>query len=105
MKKKLTLATLSALVVLLGAPSLAHAETTGQFVDDATITTKVKTALLADSNLKAMHISVQTNQGIVQLGGIVDTKTQESEAIKAANQVNGVKSVQDIMTVRGSQEQ
>jgi osmotically-inducible protein OsmY len=105
MKNTQKLATLSALVVLLGAPSLAQAETTGQYVDDATITAKVKAALLDDAQLKALHVSVTTTQGSVQLGGTIDTPSQESEAIKDANQVDGVKSVQDTMTLRNSQEQ
>jgi hyperosmotically inducible protein len=96
---------LSALVILLGASSAALAETTGQYVDDATITTKVKTALLADTRLKAMHVSVETNQGTVMLGGTVDSKSMESAAIKIANQVDGVKTVQDNITVRSPQEQ
>jgi osmotically-inducible protein OsmY len=105
MKNTQKLVTLSALALLLGAPSHAQAETTGQYVDDATITAKVKTDLMSDNELKAMHISVTTNQGEVRLGGLVDSASQESEAIKIANQVDGVKSVQDVMTVRGSQDQ
>ena len=87
------------------ASSVQAQESSGQYVDDATITTKVKAALLADTQLKALHISVKTTQGTVQLGGTVDSKSQESEAIKVANQINGVKLVSDAMTVRGPQEQ
>jgi len=105
MNKTFKLAAISAFVILAGGVSVAHAETTGQYVDDTAITTKVKAALLADSRLKAMHISVETNQGSVELSGTVDNKSQESEAIKVANQVEGVKLVKDIMTVRGTQEQ
>ena len=99
----------SSLILLMAATPLAaplaYAESAGQYVDDATITTKVKAALLADSQLKAIHISVKTTQGTVQLAGTVDTPAQESQAIKDANQVDGVKLVSDAITVRGPQEQ
>jgi hyperosmotically inducible protein len=98
------LITLSALVLSLGVATAALAETTGQYIDDATITTKVKAALLADDQLKSTKVSVETNQGTVKLTGLVASKTQESEAIKVANQVSGVKSVKDLLTVRASQE-
>lgn len=96
----------SAFALSLGASSLALGETTaGQYIDDATITTKVKAGLLGNRNLKATQISVETNQGNVALTGTVDTQSQESEAVRVANQVSGVKSVQDNLTVRGTQEQ
>ena len=99
------LAAASIFVLAMGASSIARAETAGQYIDDTAITTKVKTALLANSQLKATHVSVKTNQGIVQLSGSVDTPNQESEAIKVANQVSGVKSVTDVLTVRTTQDQ
>ena len=74
-------------------------------IDDATVTTKVKAALMADSQLKSTQVSVETTEGVVQLSGAVDTKGQESEAVQAASKVGGVKSVKDLLTVRGSQEQ
>lgn len=95
----------TAFTLSLGASSLALGETAGQYIDDATITTKVKAGLLGNRNLKATQISVETNQGTVALTGTVDTKIQESEAVRVANEVNGVKSVQDNLTVRGTQEQ
>jgi osmotically-inducible protein OsmY len=95
----------SVFVLSMGASSLALAEGAGQYIDDATITTKVKAALLDDSQLKATQVSVETDQGVVQLSGTVDTKTQESEAVNAANRVSGVKSVKDLMTVKTMQEE
>ena len=95
-------AILSALVVALSTP-YARAETAGQYIDDSAITTKVKAALLADNQLKALHISVQTTQGIVQLSGTVDSSAQEEEAVKVANRVDGVKSVSDAISLRNAQ--
>jgi len=93
----------SAFVLSLGAAVPVFAESAGQYIDDATITTKVKAALMSDSQLKATQVSVTTDQGIVQLTGAVDTKGQESEAVNAASKVNGVKSVKDQLTVKGTQ--
>jgi osmotically-inducible protein OsmY len=86
----------------LGSSSLALAESTGQYIDDATITTKVKAALLGDSQLKATQVKVETSQGTVQLSGRVDSKTQETQAVQDANQVKGVVSVKDMLTVRNT---
>jgi hyperosmotically inducible protein len=98
-------ALLSAFVLSLGTASSVFAESTGQYVDDATITTKVKAAVMADSLLKGSSISVETDQASVHLTGLVDSKAQESEAIRVANQTNGVKEVQDHLTIRGTQSQ
>jgi|SRR5580704_17036948 hyperosmotically inducible protein len=105
MRNALKLATVSAFIILLGVSPIAFAESAGQYIDDATITTKVKAALLSDSQLKAIRVSVETNKGAVRLSGTVDTKDQESEAVKVANQVNGVTSVHDLLTVRGTQDE
>lgn len=98
------LATLSTFVVALGSASVAFGESTGQYIDDATITTKVKAALLADEQLKAMHISVLTDHGVVKLSGTVKTADDESEAIKTVNNVKGVQAVKDLMAVSGQQQ-
>ncbi len=94
----------SAFTVSLGASSLAFGESAGQYIDDATITTKVKAAFVGDSQMKATKVSVTTNQGVVNLTGAVDTKDQETKAVRLANEVKGVKSVNDSITVSGMQE-
>lgn len=104
MNKFIKLTALSVFALTLGSSSLAKGETAGQYIDDATITTKVKAAMLNDSQLKPTQISVETTQGTVKLTGAVDNKNQEAEAVKVANQVNGVKSVSDLLTLRNSQE-
>ena len=99
MRKSLNTAGLlaaSAFALTLGVSSVASADA-GQYVNDAAITTKVKAALMSDSQLKATKVSVETNQGVVQLTGSVDNKSQESEAVNAANKVDGVKSVKDLL--------
>jgi hyperosmotically inducible protein len=93
---------LSVFVLTLAASSLAFGETTSQYIDDATITTKVKAALLSDSQLKATQIKVQTNQGIVVLTGTLDNKTQEAEAVKDASIITGVQDVKDNIATRSA---
>jgi len=78
---------------------------TRQYIDDTAITTKIKAALVADSQVKATQVSVETKDGVVQLSGTVDSKKAESEALRVANQVDGVKSVKDLLSVRGTQEE
>jgi len=94
-----------ALAFSLAAPVAACAETTGQYIDDTAITTKVKAAFLDDTKLKGSDISVETNQASVVLTGRVQTQAQEAEAVHVAGQVTGVKTVMDQVTVRSSQEQ
>jgi osmotically-inducible protein OsmY len=107
MKTSPTLASLFLLAGTLAAGSLvsgcagsATKDSTGQYVDDATITTKVKSALLADEAVKSFQISVETFKGVVQLSGFVDTADQKTAAEHDAMAVAGVKDVKDSLTVK-----
>jgi osmotically-inducible protein OsmY len=74
-------------------------ETTGQYVDDATITTKVKSAILAEPGLKTMQIGVETYKNVVQLSGFVDNDQTRTRAADVAAKIPGVKSVRnDLVT-------
>ncbi|KLN96712.1 BON domain-containing protein [Moellerella wisconsensis] len=81
------------------APS-AKTEGTGGYIDDSVITTKVKSALLAEKDLKSTQISVETFKGRVQLSGFVNSKNAAERAIQVTRGVNGVQSVIDSMKVR-----
>ena len=74
-------------------------------IDDATVAAKVRAALIADPELNTTLVRVAIDDGAVQLSGVVRTKNQENEAVKVANQVEGVKSVEDNLEVRGSPEE
>lgn len=93
-----------ALILLSAAPSAAFGSAAGQYVDDAVLTTKVKAAIMTDQQLKETRVSVLTNQGAVELSGTVGDKNQEFEAVRVANQVDGVKSVKNLLQVRNTQE-
>jgi len=71
----------------------------GAVVDDAMLTTKVKTALLADSDIKGLAINVDTSQGVVSLNGEVKNQAQVDRAAKLAGEVDGVKSVLNNLTI------
>ena len=75
-------------------------DSTGQYVDDTTITTKVKSALLGDDSVKSFEISVETFKGVVQLSGFVDTADQKSAAEHDAMAVAGVKDVNNNLTIK-----
>jgi osmotically-inducible protein OsmY len=76
-------------------------ESTGGYVDDSTITAKVKTDLAQDSKVSASDVSVKTYKGVVDLSGFVNSQSQISEARLVAGQVNGVKAVHDNLIVKG----
>lgn len=77
-------------------------ESTGQYVDSATISTKVKTALLQDQSLKAFDIHVETFKDEVQLSGFVDTQALKARAAEVASRVDGVRSVKNDLIVKGT---
>jgi osmotically-inducible protein OsmY len=75
-------------------------ESTGEYVDDSVITTKVKSLLAADDFLKSFQISVETYKGIVQLSGFVNSQQAVDKAGQVARSVNGVTSVKNNLIVK-----
>ncbi len=74
----------------LAAGAEGAAKKAGAAVDDAWITTKVKSALLADTETKGSEISVNTEQGVVQLSGTIDDAAERERAIEIAQATDGV---------------
>jgi hyperosmotically inducible protein len=72
----------------------------GEAAIDSAITVKVKTALLADPDIKSLKIDVDTNDGVVTLNGTVPNAANASRAATVAKGVDGVKSVQNRLTVK-----
>ena len=75
-------------------------ESTGEYVDDSVITTKVKSLLAADDFLKSFDISVETFKGTVQLSGFVTSQAAVDKAVQITRGVGGVKSVRNNLIVR-----
>jgi hyperosmotically inducible protein len=69
--------------------------------DDATVTARVKTALLNDPGIGALTIDVMTSAGVVTLSGTVKSPSEKQRAVAIARGVNGVKSVNDALRVAG----
>lgn len=76
------------------------ATTVGNKIDDGITTGKVKTALLADINVKSFDIAVVTRKDEVQLSGFVDNQSQMDHAIEVARAVVGVRSVRNEMNIK-----
>lgn len=72
----------------------------GNLVDDGVITTKVKSALLADPSVKSFDIAVVTRKGEVQLSGFVDSQSQIDQAVAIARKMEGVTSVGNEMSIK-----
>jgi osmotically-inducible protein OsmY len=75
-------------------------ESTGAYVDDSVITTKIKAQLAADDFLKSFQISVTTYQGVVQLSGFVNSQQAVNKADEIAKGIKGVKSVKNDLIVK-----
>jgi osmotically-inducible protein OsmY len=89
------------LIAIFGAcASTRTQESTGEYVDDSVITTKVKALLAADDFLKSFQISVETYKGIVQLSGFVNSRQSIDKAGQIARSVKGVTSVKNDLIVK-----
>jgi osmotically-inducible protein OsmY len=75
-------------------------ESTGEYIDDSWITTKVKTAILNEPSLKVAQINVETFKGAVQLSGFVDSAEAARKAVELARAVKGVTDVKNDTRVR-----
>lgn len=74
--------------------------TVGTEIDDTVVTTKVKSALLGDQDIKRFDIKVETRKGIVLLSGFVDNPAQAALAVSVVRGVEGVKGVENGMTIK-----
>jgi len=88
------------MVAFVACASTSKQESTGEYVDDSVITTKVKSLLAADDFLKSFEISVETYKGTVQLSGFVDSQKAIDKAVEITRGVKGVKSVKNNLSVK-----
>ena len=91
--------TVFVLMMTLIAPLVLAAcgKSVGDTIDDATITTRVKTALLNDPDVGGLRIDVDTFKGVVTLSGRVKTKEDEAKAIALARKISGVTDVKSTL--------
>jgi len=89
-----------ALALLLAAPLVAGCgKTVGETIDDTTITTRVKTAMLNDPSVGGLRIDVDTFKGVVTLSGRVKSESEKQQAVTLARRVSGVTEVKDALQV------
>lgn len=93
---------LSALLLLTvsGCAVTRGQETVGAYVDDATITTQVKSRFVENKEVDAASIHVETLKGTVMLSGFAKNAAEKASAEAIARKVNGVKSVKNEIVVR-----
>ncbi len=85
-------------------PKPAASTSVGNEIDDTVVTTKVKSALLADPDIKSFDLKVETRKGAVQLSGFVDSQGQIDRALAATRGVEGVRSVENAISVKSGNE-
>ena len=87
--------------MLLTLPMVgACGKTVGDTIDDATITTRVKTAFVNDPVVGALRIDVDTFKGVVTLSGRVKSKDEETKAIALARSISGVTDVRSTLQIQ-----
>lgn len=88
------------IAAFVACASTQKQSSTGEFVDDSVITTKVKSLLANDDFLKSFQISVETYKGTVQLSGFVNSRQTANRATQIAKSVQGVQSVKNDLIVK-----
>jgi hyperosmotically inducible protein len=96
----LALGTGGLLTLQTGCAGTSTRQSTGEYVDDAAITAKVKAAMVKDEVVKAMQVDVTTFKGNVQLSGFVDTAEQKARAADVAAAIEGVTNVTNNISVK-----
>jgi osmotically-inducible protein OsmY len=88
------------MISALGCASTSQQASTGEYIDDSVITTKVKTAIFNEPSLKVTQITVETYKSVVQLSGFVDSSASMDKAVAVARSVQGVSSVKNDMRLK-----
>jgi hyperosmotically inducible protein len=84
----------------LGCAGTATEKSTGEYIDDGVITTRVKTALFRDDVTPGTDIKVETYRGVVQLSGFVNTLGEKNRADELVRTVPGVQQVVNNIVVK-----
>jgi osmotically-inducible protein OsmY len=86
-------------IVLLAPLAAACGKTVGETIDDTTITTRVKTAMLNDPTVGGLRIDVDTFKGVVTLSGRVKSQAEKDQALAIARRTDGVVEVKDALQI------
>ena len=90
----------ASMLLAIGCAGTSSKESTGEYIDDTTITTKVKSAIFDEPSLKVFQINVETYKSVVQLSGFVRSNADISKAGSVARSVRGVVSVKNDLLLR-----
>jgi hyperosmotically inducible periplasmic protein len=90
----------AALLTTTGCAVSRGQETVGAYVDDATLTTRVKAKFAEDKTVSAMSISVETLKGVVQLSGFAKSADEKAQAERLARSTSGVVGVRNDIIIR-----
>jgi hyperosmotically inducible protein len=87
-------------VVLMGCTGSRYERSTGEYIDDKALNSRVKSALSENPEYKFGDVNVTSFKGTVQLSGFVNSSDQKKTAASIAEKVQGVKSVENNITVK-----
>jgi hyperosmotically inducible protein len=90
---------LFSLMLVAMLATTACGKTVGQTIDDTTITTRVKTAMLNDESVGGLRVDVDTFKGVVTLSGRVKSQAEKDRAISIARSTSGVVEVKDALQI------
>ena len=91
---------ITSLVILALVACTSPDKSAGEYIDDAALTGKVKPALIADPELKATEINVETYKGTVQLSGFVQSPDHVQKAERLTRDIQGVRSVKNAIAIK-----
>lgn len=100
LKRCSTLFIAALLLAAVGCAGTSTRESTGEYLDDTVITTRVKTAIFNEPSLKVFQINVETYRNVVQLSGFVSSRADMAKAVEITRTVKGVSSVRNDMRLR-----
>lgn len=86
--------------LLAACAGTSKQESTGEYIDDTVVTSRVKSVLLNDPAVSGLAINVETYKGTVQLAGFVKTVTERNRAVQLARDVKGVRQVKNDILIR-----
>jgi hyperosmotically inducible periplasmic protein len=89
-----------ALVTTTGCAVVRDQQSVGEYVDDATVTARVKARLAQNEQVSALAISVESMNGTVQLSGFARSAAEKATAERVAREVSGVRNVRNDIIVR-----
>ena len=87
-------------LMLAGCAGTATQESTGEYIDDTVLTSRVKGVLLNDPQVSGLSINVETFKGTVQLSGFVKAVSERNRAVQLVRSVKGVRQVRNDLLIR-----